>query len=105
MTIRQLLDDPLLLRGGHHCELRLLWHRTIFSGDDKRQSPLERLICPRRMGLRRGESYARMRFDFSGQDLGQGRIDIGSEVINGVIRDSEIQRGLQQVSELVPNSI
>lgn len=47
------------------------------------------------MGLWRGEGYARMRFDFSGQGLGQGRIDIGSEVVNGVIRDIEICRGLQ----------
>lgn len=36
MTVRQLLDDPLLLRGSHHAKLRLLWHRTILSGDDKR---------------------------------------------------------------------
>lgn len=86
MTIRHLLDDPLLLRSGHHAELRLLWHCPILSGDDKRQLPFERLICPGRMGLWRGESYGRMRSDFSGQGLGQGRIDIGSEVVNGVIR-------------------
>lgn len=57
------------------------------------------------MGLWRGESYARMWFDFSGQGLRQDRVNIGSEVVNGVIRDIEIRRGLQHVSELIVNSI
>lgn len=46
-----------------------------------------------------------MRFEFCGQGLDQGQIDIGSKVVDSVIRDIEICRRLQQVSMLIALNI
>ena len=55
MAGRQLFDDPRLLRGRHHAELRLLWDGTILRGDHKRQASPKLLVRPGRMRLGRCE--------------------------------------------------
>lgn len=94
MTGHQLLDDPRLLRGRHHAELRLLWDGPILRGDHKRQTSPELLVRPGRMGLGRCEGQSRMRLDICSQRLGQSRIDIGGEIVNWVVSYIKIRGGL-----------
>lgn len=94
MAGRQLLDDPRLLCGRHHAELRLLWDGPILRGDHKRQASPELLLRPGRMGLRRCEGQSRMRLEICSQRLGQSRIDIGGEIVNWVVSYIEIRGGL-----------
>jgi hypothetical protein len=94
MTGCKLLDDPRLLGGGYHTELRLPWHNTVLGGDYKRQVPPEGLVCPGWMRLRGSEWEGCVWFEICDQGLGLGQIDICSEVIDRIICNIEIRRGL-----------
>lgn len=97
MTPLQFLDDPRLAGQPHHGFLARLRDRLVFRADDIGQTTAECGIAPGGGGRGGFEGEGGVRQQVSGVGLGDRRLDIGGEDLDGVEGHGETGAGLWPV--------